>query len=132
MAERFPALATELSENEYKADFLALTSDPSAEPFALDLEARAEGLGRLAGVMALTSDEMLGEEYSVLARSDHRSLWAQGIPALHVFDTGLFRNPAYHCFGGADSVASLDHEFATDVIRATVGAMAKAAGIGDP
>ena len=125
LAERFPGLSEELAANEYRADFIA----GAAEPFALDLEARAESLGRLTGVMTLTAEEKLSEDYSVLARSDHRTFWQRGIPALHVFDTGLFRNSAYHCFGGADTVDTLDHDFAADVIRATVGSMAKAAEV---
>ncbi|MEZ4448733.1 MAG: M20/M25/M40 family metallo-hydrolase [Nannocystaceae bacterium] len=131
LADRFPGLAEELVAHEGRADFIAVVTDDLAAPFALDLEARAESLGRLTGVMALSADEILSGDYSILSFSDHRSFWERGAPALQVFDTGVFRNPAYHCQGGEDVVATLDHDFAFDVLRATAGAIAAAAGVGD-
>lgn len=129
LAERFPGLAQELVGNQGRGDFIAVTADPQAEPFALELEARAEGLGRLTGVMALTAEEKLDEAFGLLAASDHVSFWERGIPAVHVSDTGVFRNPAYHCLLGVDAVEALDHAFATDVIRATTAAIAATAGL---
>ena len=127
LAERFPALAAELAANEGRGDFIAVVSDDLGEAFALDLEGRAEGLGRLTGVMSLSAEEKLSGTYDALGRSDHRSFWERGVPAVHVVDTGVFRYPGYHCWGGPDTVDRLDHGFAFDVVRATVGAMAAAA-----
>ncbi|MEZ4429152.1 MAG: M28 family peptidase [Nannocystaceae bacterium] len=124
LAARFPALAEELAAHEHRGDFIAITADASAEAFAQELEARAESIGRLAGIMTLTSEEKLGDDFSVLALSDHASFWARDVPAIQVFDTGLFRNPSYHCGSGYDTVGKLDHGFASDVLRATVGALA--------
>ncbi|MCB9568258.1 MAG: M28 family peptidase [Myxococcales bacterium] len=130
LAARFPGLAAELDAHEHRADFIAVVADDLAEGVALDLEARAEGLGRLTGVMTLSAAEKLDEDaFGLLAQSDHRSFWERDVPALHVFDTGVFRNPAYHCFGGADTVDTLDHAFTFDVLRATVGAVAAAAAL---
>lgn len=130
LAERFPGLADELTANKGRADFIAVVADASAEPFALELERRAERLGRLTGVMTLTDAEKLDDDaFGVLSMSDHRSFWERGLPALHVFDTGVFRNPAYHCTGGLDTPDTLDHAFATDVIKATTAAVAAAAGL---
>jgi Zn-dependent M28 family amino/carboxypeptidase len=130
LAERFPGLAEELVAHKGRADFIAVVADSSAEPFALELEAHAESLGRLTGVMTLTAAEKFDEDaFGVLARSDHVSFWELGLPALHVFDTGVFRYPAYHCFAGLDTADKLDHAFATDVLKATTAAVAAAAGL---
>jgi hypothetical protein len=59
-----------------------------------------------------------------LRRSDHASFWDAGYPALMLTDTSEFRNLHYHCQGGPDVVADLDHRFATQVLAATVGAAA--------
>lgn len=130
LADRFPALAAELDAHERRADFIAVVADDLAEGVALDLEARAEALGRVTGVMTLTAAEKLDDNaFGILSQSDHRSFWERGVPAIHVFDTGLFRNPAYHCLGGADTLDTLDHAFTLDVMRATAGALAAAAGL---
>lgn len=130
LAERFPGLADELAANEGRGDFIAVVADATAEPFALELEAQAETLGRLTGVMTLTAAEKLDDDaFGVLSMSDHRSFWELGLPALHVFDTGLFRNPTYHCTLGLDTADTLDHAFATDVLKATAAAVAAAAGL---
>lgn len=129
LADRFPALAEELVAHDYRGDFVAIVTDELAEPVALDLEARAESIGRLAGVMSLTAEEKLDDAYSLLAASDHASFWAHGVPALQIFDTGVFRNAAYHCTAGLDTVDRLDHAFTTDVLRATVATIAAAAGL---
>lgn len=130
LAERFPGLADELTANKGRADFIAVVADASAEPFALELEAQAERLGRRTGVMTLTDAETLDDDaFGVLSMSDHRSFWERGLPALHVFDTGVFRNPAYHCTGGLDTADRLDPAFATDVLKATTAAVAAAAGL---
>ena len=133
LADRFPDLAAELDAHQHRADFIAVVADESAAAAAADLEARAEGLGRVTGVMTLTAAEKLDDNaFGILSQSDHRSFWERDIPALHIFDTGVFRNPAYHCFGGPDTVDTLDHAFTFDVLRATVGALAAAAVVDAP
>jgi len=130
LAERFPGLAGELVANHGRGNFIAVVVDAPAEALALELAAQAESLGRLTGVMALTSAEKLDDDnFGVLTQSDHRSFWERDIPALHVFDTGVFRYPAYHCKLGLDTTDRLDAGFATDVMKATVAAMAAAAGL---
>ncbi|HEY3352400.1 MAG TPA: hypothetical protein VGQ83_04060 [Polyangia bacterium] len=41
-------------------------------------------------------------------------------------DTANFRNTHYHCTAAPDVVADLDADFATAIVRATVGAAAEA------
>ncbi len=52
--------------------------------------------------------------------------WEQGYPSIQLTDTANFRNPHYHCAGGEDALADIDVEFATLIIKATVGATAAA------
>ncbi len=51
-----------------------------------------------------------------IGRSDHRSFWQDGTPALMVTDTANFRNPAYHT--SSDTPASLDYDA---MARVTMG-----------
>ena len=60
-------------------------------------------------------------------RSDHAPFWTRGIPALLITDGGEFRNPNYHTQG--DSLETVDLEFMTQVVKATVGTLADLAGI---
>lgn len=131
LADRFPELASELEAHEHRADFVAIVADEQAEAFARDVEARSEGIGRTAGVLALSAEEKLDDAYELLALSDHRSFWERDVPALLIFDTGVFRNAAYHCSAGLDTVDRLDHGFTGDVLRATLASVAAAAGLRD-
>ena len=63
---------------------------------------------------------------SALRRSDHASFWDVDYPAIVLGDTAEFRNPYYHCDKGLDEVADLDLDFATMIVKATVGAAADA------
>ena len=60
-------------------------------------------------------------------RSDHAPFWVSGIPALMITDGADFRNLNYHTPG--DTLGTLDLDFMTLVVKATVGAMAELGGI---
>lgn len=53
--------------------------------------------------------------------SDHRSYWAEGIPAVMLTDTAFFRNPRYHT--RADTPDRLDYARMAEVVRGTYGAI---------
>lgn len=62
-------------------------------------------------------------QHSVLQdalRSDHTPFWFNAYPAVMINDGGNFRNPNYHCAGGADSPSTIDHSFAQQVTEVTV------------
>jgi Zn-dependent M28 family amino/carboxypeptidase len=59
-------------------------------------------------------------------RSDHRSFWAQGFPALLVTDTADLRNPHYH--QPTDLPATLDYERLVKAARAATAAVQGLAG----
>lgn len=69
------------------------------------------------------------DSFADLRRSDHASFWLADIPAIFFTDTGEFRNAAYHCMAGEDTVDSLDLGFTARVVAATVGAAAESAGV---
>ncbi len=51
------------------------------------------------------------------SRSDHVPFWRAGLPAIHVTNTGNFRNPNYH--RPTDTPDTLDYETLADIIAAT-------------
>lgn len=58
-----------------------------------------------------------------MLRPDHAAFWQQGYTALMISDTAEFRNPNYHCRGGADDPATLDYDFARCVTQTTAQAV---------
>lgn len=61
-----------------------------------------------------------------LRRSDHAAFWSFGYPAIMITDSANFRNTAYHCYDGEDTIDRLDPVRAAKVVQATVGAAAEA------
>jgi Zn-dependent M28 family amino/carboxypeptidase len=71
--------------------------------------------------------EGAGECFPDSRRSDHRSFWDAGVPAIVVTDGGEARNPNYH--QPTDTLATLDLAFATDATRAVLANVATYAGL---
>jgi Zn-dependent M28 family amino/carboxypeptidase len=63
-------------------------------------------------------------------RSDHRSFWAEGFPALLVTDTAYLRNPHYHQH--TDLPATLDYARLVKAARAVAAAVEALAGPAAP
>jgi peptidase M28-like protein/type IX secretion system substrate protein len=68
------------------------------------------------GWVALTPD---------LGRSDHAAFWLEGHPALMLTDGSEFRYPYYH--SPNDTLGNLDFTFMSNVVKATVAAVAELA-----
>ena len=68
-----------------------------------------------------------GEIAPDLRRSDHAPFWDAGYQALFITNGGNFRNPNYHTAN--DTVGSLDFNFMSNVVKATVATVADLAGI---
>lgn len=66
-------------------------------------------VGRLAGRIPMARN---------FSRSDHVPFWRAGLPAIHVTNTGNFRNPNYH--RPSDTPETLDYATLADII-ATAG-----------
>ena len=77
-------------------------------------------------VVALPVLDALKNKWAMkqLRRSDHAAFWSYNLPGMMITDSSNFRNPNYHCLDGTnDSVETLNHAFATKVIKATVASV---------
>ncbi len=62
-----------------------------------------------------------------LGRSDHAAFWLNDLPALMLTDGANFRNPNYH--SPNDTIGALNFTFMSNVVKATVAAVAELAEI---
>jgi len=125
----FPDQAAWLKRHKYKADFIAFVADDLAHATAAALGKHSEAIGLPSILLELSQDLKESSMTHTLKRSDHLPFWKNDVPAIMVTDTSEYRNPYYHCAAGPDSVATLDHDFATSVVRAAVGAAAETLGV---
>ncbi len=116
-------------DNEKRADFIFWIANAPAADEAPLLAAYGEilGLPTLGGVLpeGLENNTLLSD----LRRSDHAPFWEAGLPAVFLTDTAELRYGGYHCGDGDDTIGRLDHVFATEVIRATVGSVSEVVGV---
>lgn len=125
----FPAQYGQVEANEFRGDFVLVVADDlaTASSAAYEAHAAAAGLPTISAILDQASKN--SDLFSDLRRSDHAAFWLADIPAIFLTDTGEFRNPAYHCMGGEDTVDALDLGFTARVVAATVGAAAETAGV---
>jgi hypothetical protein len=74
-------------------------------------------VGRIARILPVVRN---------FSRSDHVSFWEGGVPAIHVSDTGNFRNPNYH--QPSDTAETLDYDSLAGIVAATALAVERLAG----
>jgi Zn-dependent M28 family amino/carboxypeptidase len=103
-------------------DFIAILSNSAAEPLLIDTLSIGEqyvpkfkGLGIQHDPSALNDIRPVYDLY----RSDHRSFWQNGVPALLWTDTAEFRTPHYH--QTSDTPDTLNYSFMEAVTRAVLG-----------
>jgi Zn-dependent M28 family amino/carboxypeptidase len=121
----FPKEMEKLKENEFKADFIALVADEGAHDAAAGAVGFAAQFATKSVLLELTATQKLSPIFAPLRRSDHSSFWSVGIPAMMITDTANYRYKAYHCKEGPDTLANLDPEFASGVVRAIVASAAQ-------
>lgn len=121
----FPEIAAELSENEYRADFILNAAAQGSYDFQnLYIETAEEYVPELKiGKLVLPGN---GQIASDLRRSDHAPFWDKGYPALFLTDGAETRNPHYHRPG--DVIETLDFEFIANITKASIAALARIAG----
>ncbi|MBX3226262.1 MAG: M20/M25/M40 family metallo-hydrolase [Labilithrix sp.] len=108
-----------LEARQFKGDFLWTFYDKRSRPFVRALEEQSAAVSRAElGVQVPTALLSRVE----LQNTDHAGFWAAGFPAAHIGDTGDLRNPNYHCKQSADTLATLDHDYAADIVRAATAA----------
>lgn len=79
---------------------------------------------RVISLAAPSSWQLLAPD---LGRSDHAPFWLNFIPALMLTDGANFRNPYYH--SPADTIGTLNFTFMSNVVKATVAAVAELAEV---
>ncbi len=129
----FPEQVAELAANQNRGDFVTLIHDSNANEDAASLQEAAERIG--LPVVTLGLDIALIESGLVtdLLRSDHTPFWLNQYPAILLTDSAEFRNSTYHCRDGTtDDVDTLDHDFATQIIQATVASAGAALSAPNP
>ena len=122
----FPDQVAALKKRGNPGDFITLVYDNNPLP-----EQAARAFIAAAGkidlpVIALPVLNTLKNTWAMkqLRRSDHAAFWSYNLPGMMITDSSNFRNPNYHCLNGTnDSVETLDHAFATKVIKATVASV---------
>lgn len=124
----FPDQYAQVEANEFRGDFILMVADDLALAPKEAYEAHAERVELVPISAVLDAASKNSDIFSDLRRSDHAPFWGADIPAIFLTDTGEFRNAAYHCQGGEDTVASLDFDFSRRVVAATVGAAAETLG----
>jgi Zn-dependent M28 family amino/carboxypeptidase len=125
----FPDQTAWLADHGNRGDFLASIPDDLAHAPAVALAAFADDVGLPIVTLELSSDLKTSPMLHPLRRSDHDSFWQAGYGAIMLTDTSNYRNPQYHCGFGEDSIDTIDQDFMTAVVRATVGAAAATLGI---
>ncbi len=123
----FPEITAEITDNEFRGDFLTNVGNAgSSNQLMLDFESISYTYVPELSVISVPSP---GEGTNVpdLLRSDHAPFWFQGIPAVMLTDGSEFRNKNYHT--PLDVIDSLNFEFYSNVVKASVAYLAEKAEI---
>jgi hypothetical protein len=120
----FPQQYAEVEANEFRGDFIVAVAVTDAADAVASFETWADGRG-LANIPLVLAPALASSAAAAdLRRSDHAPFWDAGIAAVFLSDTGELRHGNYHCFSTPDVPDDLDFPFATDVVAASVGAIA--------
>ncbi|MFO7566656.1 MAG: M28 family peptidase [Enhygromyxa sp.] len=125
----FPEQYAQLESWEFRGDWIALIVDENGLPHAQGMAAHADALGLRYLVLDVPDDLKNSPLLADLQRSDHAAFWQVDYPAVMITDTSEFRYDQYHCASGEDAIELLDHDFARDVIAASVGGAAESLGL---
>ncbi|HWO09242.1 MAG TPA: M28 family peptidase [Polyangiaceae bacterium] len=126
----FPESAQAIAEREWRGDFIALIADEMSSSFALDYEQRAAAIGLPTVRVVLSRPLLQSDLSSPFRRSDHAPFWAAQLPSVLLTDTAEFRNGNYHCARGPDAPATLDYDFAVQVVDTATAALQHALAVG--
>lgn len=123
----FPAAAAAVAANQNRGDFITNVGNTTSQPLALLFSNVAQQY--VPDLKVLTLDVPgNGQLAPDLRRSDHTPFWEAGKQALMLTDGANFRNECYHTSGDTLN-EKLNFTFLSNVVRATVVAMAQLAEI---
>jgi Zn-dependent M28 family amino/carboxypeptidase len=103
-------------------NFIALLSNSAAEPLLIDSISIGKQYVSKFRALGIQHDPTHLRDITPvhdLYRSDHRSFWQSGVPALLWTDTAEFRTPHYH--QATDTPDTLDYSFMEGVARVVLG-----------
>ena len=120
----FPDAVDEIAANEYRGDFLVVCGNDNSSSLITDyINASEQYVPDLKTIRIQVAGN--GEIAPDLRRSDHTPFWESGRKALMLTDGADTRNQNYHTMG--DSIGTLDFDFMTNVVKATLGTLAELA-----
>lgn len=99
-----------------RGDYLAVVGEVGGAGFTRKVKAAMRGACGLPIESINAPSAIQGIDFS-----DHRSYWAEDLPAVMLTDTAFFRNPRYHT--RADTPDRLDYRRMAEAIRGTYGAI---------
>ena len=126
----FPEQYAKLQQGGFVGDFPTIIPDTSAAETGHYVEAHGASIGLPTVYLEITSSLKSNPAAGDVRRSDHAAFWDADFPALMLTDTSEFRNDNYHCRNGRmDSVDTLDLDFLTLNVKASVGSAADVARV---
>jgi len=122
----FGEQAAQIEASESKGDFIFNVANTESLDLMNAFNSAALTYVPNLKVIALeTLETGLSTDY--LRNSDHAPFWDAGYPALMITDGANYRNPYYH--SAEDKSEHLNFEFMSQVVKATLAAIAQKAGI---
>lgn len=121
----FGPQVAQVRDNQRRGDFIAVILDSGSHGPIEQFITYASSVSLPVVAFEVPTERVTEPQLGDLRRSDHASFWDSMYPGALLTDTANFRNPRYHCEGGPDTVDSLDHGFATRVVRATTATAAR-------
>ena len=124
--QRFPGQFKAVVDGGYKGNFILSVGIESSATLVRTFESLARTYVPDLRVIPLVFKGQ-GEDAGRLADSDHRPFWDRNLPAIYIGDGADSRNPNYHSAG--DTIDTLNFEFMSNVVKATVATYATIANI---
>ncbi len=120
----FPQAVADIEANDNRGNFLVVCGNDNSNSLITDfMDASALYVPNLRAIQLQVPGN--GTIVPDLRRSDHTPFWDSGRKALLLTDGADTRNPHYHT--PADTIGTLDFDFMTNIVKATLGTLAELA-----
>ena len=121
----FPEAYNKIRDDQFRGNFISNVGIHSHPELSAAFEMAAQKYVpelKVVSILAPNNWQILTPD---LARSDHAPFWLKDLPAIMLTDGANFRNQNYHSPG--DTAGTLNFNFMSQVVKATVGALAEMA-----
>ncbi len=122
----FPDVCDSVAAQQYKGNFILNVANVFSSPLRYKFDSCANLYVPQLRVLSLSTPGN-GELTPDLRRSDHTPFWVAGYQALMITDGANYRNYNYHTPG--DTIGTLNIQFMTNVVKASLATAASLAGI---